>query len=181
MDEQWKEIPEFPWYSVSNRGVVTSDRTGRVLIQNYNQQGIPSVGMIVDGKVYRRSVQVLVAKAFLPPPMSDHYNTPIHLDGDKANNHVENLVWRPRWFAIKYHQQFEDAPLTFRTMSIEIIKTGEVFEHAIDLCMKYGVLARDVVHAALNENSGRNVVPFGWFEVRALSKADINARRNHGT
>ncbi len=164
---EWKDIVGFPLYSISNEGEVSSDRTGKILAHNINQAGIPHVGMMYEGKLYRRSVSGLVAQAFLPPPRHPHFDTPTHLDGDKSNNHIENLVWRPRWFTIKYQKQFEEADITWRNMPVEIVKTGEVFEHAIDLCVKYGVLVQDVVHAVHNTN---NTVPFGWFEVRTPHK-----------
>ncbi len=93
MEEEWKDVSEFPLYSVSNKGEVSSDRTGKILAHNINQQGIPNVGMFIERKLYRKSVAVLVAEAFLPPSKFPHFDTPTHLDGDKLNNHVENLVW----------------------------------------------------------------------------------------
>lgn len=166
MKEEWKDVLEFPGYSISNTGEVISDKTGKVLSQNVNQQGIPNVGMFIDGKLSRRSVAVLVAEAFLPPSRFPHFNTPTHLDGDKENNHVENLVWRPRWFAIQYQRQFYDVHVSMHNMPVEIIKTGEIFDHAIDLCVKYGVLLMDVVRAVHHVDNNNNTVPFGWFEVR---------------
>ncbi len=167
MKEEWTEVPEFPWYSVSNTGEVSSDRTGKILSQNINQQGIPHVGLAIDGKIYRKSVSVLVAEAFLPPSRFSHFTTPTHLDGDKLNNFVTNLVWRPRWFAIQYQRQFYDVHSSMQNMPVEIINTGEVFEHTIDLCMKYGVLVMDVVRAVHHAGSK---VPFGGFEVRVPKK-----------
>ncbi len=166
MEEEWKDLPDYPQYRVSSYGRVASDKTGQVLSLNFNQQGIPSAAMFIEGKLYRKSVQVLVAEAFLPPPQFSHYDTPTHLDGDKGNNHAENLIWRPRWFAMQYHKQFYDVAPSIHNMPVEIVSTGEIFDHAIDLCMKYGVLLMDVFRAVNDEHNNNNTLSFVWFEVR---------------
>lgn len=174
MDE-WREIPDFPGYAVNDKGEVASHKTGHVLSLNYNQYGIASAGMYVEGKLHRKSVALLVAENFLSPPKRDTFDTPTHLDGDRRNCRADNLIWRPRWFAIKYHQQFEKVHASFLDMPVEIVDSGVVFERTIDLCMKYGVLATDVVHAVHNKD---HVVPFGWFEVKSPDNAhDIMSRR----
>lgn len=113
-----------------------------------NQQGIPSVILMVDRKQFRRAVGLLVALSFLDSPPSERFDTPINLDGDRMNNHVDNLAWRPRWFALKYHAQFKkevsfgfDAPL-------HLIQTGEHFESVRDCAMKYGLLEKEIIMAA---------------------------------
>lgn len=56
-----------------------------------DKDGYFSVFLYKNGKVARRRVHRLVAKAFLPNPD----NKPIvnHKDGNKQNNHVNNLEW----------------------------------------------------------------------------------------
>ena len=64
------------------------------------------------------------------------FDTPINLDGDRHNNRVENLTWRPRWFAIKYNQQFRhpyENPIPARIMDL---KTGEVSENSFQCAQR---------------------------------------------
>lgn len=109
-----------------------------------NQYGIVYVGLM-DGKLqYKRSVAVLVAEAFLPEA-ADAFDTPIHLDGDKANCRVDNLLWRPYWFARKYHRQFYERISVNR--GIEDVATGEWFHNSLEAAARYGLLDRDIGYA----------------------------------
>lgn len=148
LTEQWKPIPGFN-YSVSNCGRVRSEKTGRIMALSNNQFGVVSVGMMRDGEQYHRSVPLLVAKAFIKQP-SEAFDTPINLDGDRYNNHVDNLAWRPRWFAVKYNRQFRE-PYAWPLFSeLEEIKTGEVCDNSIECSRRYGLLEEDLVLSILN-------------------------------
>ena len=98
---------------------------------------------------YHKSVPLLVAKAFLPEP-GGPFDTPINLDGDRWNNCVENLAWRPRWFAIRYNQQFRyqyENPILTPIMDLE---TGAVSDNSFECAKDYGLLERDLVLAIVN-------------------------------
>ena len=125
MKEQWRSIENFPGYSVSNYGQIRTDRSGRILSLNENQFGVLQVGMMRDGIQRHRSVPLLVAKAFIPQPHVP-FDTPINLDGNRHNNQVDNLVWRPRWFAVLYNQQFRHPYENPINVPIEDLKTGEI-------------------------------------------------------
>jgi hypothetical protein len=149
MIEAWMPIKNFPEYSVSNNGKVRSDKTGRILSLNENQFGVLQVGLMRDGIQFHRSVPLLVAKAFLDPE-SEPFDTPINLDGDRHNNRVENLVWRPRWFAIKYNRQFRypyENPIHARIIDL---KTRELSENSFECACRYGLLEQDLVLSILN-------------------------------
>lgn len=149
MVEQWAPIEHFEGYSVSDHGRVRTDKSGRILALNENQYGLLQVGLMRGGEQRHRSVPLLVAKAFLPQPAGP-FDTPINLDGDRHNNHIENLAWRPRWFAIKYNQQFRrpyENPILAPVVDLE---TGEVSENSFDCATKNGFLERDLVLSILN-------------------------------
>lgn len=146
---KWKPIEEFPGYSISHDGKVHNDDTHRIMTLMRNQDGVIHVGLMRDGVQYKRGVALLVAKAFLPPPMPSSFDTPIHLDGDRFNNHAENLMWRPRWFAILYHKQFHNDKRGFRESIIEI-NTKERFSNSWEAAIKYGLLDREIMIATLN-------------------------------
>lgn len=147
--EIWSRIHEFPGYTVSNHGKVVNIETGYHLTMRRNQRGIVYVGMEKLGVQYRRSVSLLVANAFLPKPTLEAFDTPINLDGDRLHNHVENLMWRPRWFAIKYRQQFFNDIRGF-DKPIEEIETGEQFETSWVAATTYGLIDFHIKVAVLN-------------------------------
>jgi hypothetical protein len=148
MSEHWKPIEEFPKYSVSDQGRIRFERTGRILQCNLNQYGLLQVGMMHEGTQRHRSVPLLVAKAFLPS-VPGPFDTPINLDGDRHNNRVQNLAWRPRWFAVKYNQQFRhpfEEPIDDPIMDD---RTHEISPNSIECAKRYGLLEQDLVLSIL--------------------------------
>lgn len=149
MREIWKEIEDFDGYSVSNYGRIRADRSGRVLALNDNQYGVVQVGMMRNGIQRHRSVPRLVAQAFLPQP-DVPFDTPINLDGDRRNNYMGNLAWRPRWFAVRYNQQFQIPYDQSILLPLEDLKTGEVTENSFECAKRYGLLEKDIIFSILN-------------------------------
>ena len=110
MVEVWKPlpVPEFSHlYSVSNFGRVRVEdrivknqhnyyvRVGRMLSLSNNGDGYKFVWCNRTGVKSRMFyVHRLVAQAFLPN--AENKPEVNHLDGDKANNSVENLQWSTR-------------------------------------------------------------------------------------
>jgi hypothetical protein len=93
-----------------------------------------------------------VALAFLDNP-SDIFDTPIQIDGDPANCRADNLMWRPRWYAVLYKKQFEkegryenpiDSP-------VHAVNEGERFSNSLEAACRYGLLEREVVLSILNK------------------------------
>jgi hypothetical protein len=151
MKEVWKQVEDFENYSVSNFGRVRSNWSERILVSYANQSGLVQVGLMKNGKQYHRSVPLLVARFFIPQP-SGPFDTPINLDGNRNNNHVDNLMWRPRWFAVKYNKQFkEEVPYENQiNVPIEDLKTGEITENSFECAKKYGLLENEIILAILN-------------------------------
>jgi hypothetical protein len=100
-EEQWRVIPDFPAYSVSDHGRVRRDVggggavPGRILKYNLMTSGYHCVQLWRDSKPHPRSIHRLVASVFLPPP-EDGQTEVAHFDGDRLNNHVSNLRWADR-------------------------------------------------------------------------------------
>lgn len=149
MNEIWKEITNFEHYSISTFGRVRAEKSGRILELNQNQFATVYVGLFREGTQYHRSVALLVAKAFMPRKF-EAYDTPINLDGDRWNNRVDNLVWRPRWFAIRYNQQFRIPYIHPIPTPIKDLKTGEVSENSFACATRYGLLESDLVLSIWN-------------------------------
>lgn len=91
----------------------------------------------------------MVAKAFIEKPYPQ-FDTPINLNGDRTDCRVENLAWRPRWFAIKYNQQFltEHAPMI--TNKIRNTKTGVISQNSWECSIRYGLLELDLYVSIYN-------------------------------
>lgn len=155
MDE-WLIIPGFnDRYLISCRGEVYSKLHSRIKIQTVNSRGIHYVSLRQYGRATVRSVTLLVAQAFVPQLLHT-FDTPINLDGDRSNNHYWNIAWRPRWFAVKYVQQFRTHPEPHISKLIEECNTGEKFDDSMDAVRKYGILDRQIY---LSTISGHPVWP----------------------
>ncbi len=145
--EKWEVLEEFPDYVVSNHGRVMTRHTELIKTPTRNQQGIPSVLLMRDRIQYRRSVAVLVAHHFVPNNRHT-FDTPINLDGDRMNNHYMNLMWRPRWFAVKYHAQFKQPqPFNFRG-KIHVVEDDVQFDDLMSCAVYYGLLMREILMSA---------------------------------
>lgn len=146
LKEEWATVPEFPVYLVSNHGRVMNVETDRFKTPSANQQGIPSVNFMKDGLQYRRSVAVLVAQTFLENVADPQYfDTPINMDGDRFNNRVDNLAWRPRWFAVKYHRQFnQPTPFGFNA-PVALVGGDVVFETVREAAKSLGLLEKEII------------------------------------
>lgn len=147
--QEWREIIGFSGYSVSDAGLIQNDNTQRIMRTYLNNKGIETVGLMHRGVQHKRSVSVLVADAFIRTARSLEFNTPINLDGDRTNNHVSNLAWRPLWFAQKYHRQFKTGPQGF-ACPVQNIKTEEVYETSWAASVILGLLERELVLSILN-------------------------------
>lgn len=163
--ETWADIEGFPGYAVSNHGRVMTKSTELIKTPTPNQQGIPSVLLMLDHVQHRRTVSRLVAEHFVPR-RQPHFDTPINMDGDRNNNHWENLDWRPRWFAAKYHAQFKN-PLPYGfNAGVFCVQDGKKFEDAYSAAAHYGVLIKEIIASA---HTQQPVFP-SWQVFGVLSK-----------
>lgn len=144
MEVEWRRIRHFSDYSVSETGFVRNDETGRLMTRLINQSGLVNVGLTKNRIQYKRSVALLVATEFITTKPDSTFDCPINLDGDRLNNCVLNLMWRPRWFAVKYFQQFREERF-LRPSPIEDLVTGIVFKNPWDAALKLGLLYNEVL------------------------------------
>jgi hypothetical protein len=142
--DDWVIIRNFPEYSVNSLGEVRHDAFNRLMSPHTNQTESVYVSLMRNGKQCQRALARIVAYTFLERPIKP-FDTPINLDGDRWNCAADNLMWRPRWFAIQYHHQFKDPygePIYAR---LRAKGEHEVFSCSLDAACRYGLLERDVV------------------------------------
>lgn len=139
MPEEWRSIEEFPDYQVSESGVVYNAHNHRPLKARMNNRGLLFVQPVLDQIQYSRGLALIVAQAFVNKER-EHFDTVIHKDGDRTNCAAYNLAWRPRWFAIKYHKQFDiDGRILSCLLPIRNCNTMEEFANGEEACLKYGM------------------------------------------
>lgn len=142
-EEAWAEIPDFTGYYVSNYGRVLSSKTDHVLTPTKKPVGFYMVGLMKNGIQAKRSLPLLVMQAFWRAHPNARCDTPIHLDGDRANCRADNLRWRPLWFSRKYMAQFGEGYFRY-SGAVQDMDTGDIYEDAMHASTHNGVLENEV-------------------------------------
>lgn len=151
LQERWVEIADFPGYSVSDGGQVLKEKTGLHVAVTKKAAGYPMVGLMLDGVQYKRSLPLLVARAFLPEPPNESYDSPIQLDGDRGNCRSSNLMWRPLWFGRRYMKQFTDDHLTCHER-IEDVESRDVYDNSMHAAVVNGLLDYEIYLSMMNNS-----------------------------
>ena len=112
-----KQIKDYPNYVITDEGQVINAKTGRVLKPDLNSCGYQRVTLCKNNKPKRFFVHRLVAEYFVPKPLKWHDQVN-HKDGDKTNNHYENLEWcnqslnqyhaHGHWIQKRFHKATDD-------------------------------------------------------------------------
>lgn len=151
--EEWRVCPFNSNYQISSEGRIRratfspnrKGKPGDIIKPSIYTNGYPSVMLWQDGKARRHLVHKLVAMAFhgMPPTTSHEV---AHGDGDRANNHKDNLRWATRKEnhadkALHGTQQHGDAN---GNSKLSVAQVKEILSHPIDvnrsaLARRYGV------------------------------------------
>lgn len=162
MDKHWKKIKGFPEYSVSTSGEIRNDARRKPVRTSLTKQGGVKVGLMSGGKQFSRGVKNLVAEAFVPGK-SETMDTPMLLDGNQENLHVSNIVWRPRWFAWKYHRQFDMIKTYAGVGPIYDRRSGIRYEDIVEAGIVNGLLFNEINLSLLNHTPCfPNWLRFDW-------------------
>lgn len=151
--EQWASLETlgFPGYEVGSLGEVRNERTERVLKLSPNQFGVVRIGLMRRDESRQVTLPLcrLVATMFVPGK-SASFNTPINLNGDRDNCTAENLMWRPRWFAVKFFKQFDEFPEPQWRSAIYDVETSKEYADSREASCVNGLLETDVVLSVVN-------------------------------
>ncbi len=120
--EQWASIDGYLNYQVSWWGRVVNTKTGRILKAGRSSPGYLTVALCREGKQKSYSVHVLVAREWVPNP--DNKRCVDHADGDRFNNHHENLRYATRSENNRNSQKHKDGSSVYKGVSFEK-KTGK--------------------------------------------------------
>lgn len=145
----WRPVQGFPGYSINPLGQVRRNANGNLLHARFNEYGVPYVGLMREWQQCIRSLPRLVALAFLDKP-TEIFDTPIQLDGNPRNCSADNLMWRPRWYAVKYKRQFKERYPKQINEPVRSVHEGERFKNSFQAACRYGLLEEEVVLSILN-------------------------------
>jgi hypothetical protein len=92
--EEWKDIPGFSRYKLSNYGRIHNIRTGKYNSGCVNKDGYLQYVLLNDkDNPCKKMAHILVAKAFIPNNQPKRKRVVNHKDEDKSNPYVGNLEW----------------------------------------------------------------------------------------
>ena len=91
MDLQWVQIDEFPNYEIRADGTIRNKKTGRIKQHSKGARGYPVVSFRKDGKMFLRTLHVVLARTFIDNPENKPQVN--HIDGNKDNYALDNLEW----------------------------------------------------------------------------------------
>ena len=122
--ERWKVIKAYPKYSVSDKGRVINNHTGKILKPALDSCGYPFVCLCLDGRKHCVSVHRLVAGYFIPNP--ENLPEVNHKNNRKTDNRVENLEWCTH--AKNINLSFEMGRNIYtRRRAVQCIETGIIY------------------------------------------------------
>lgn len=156
--ECWAPLEGFSRYEISDYGRIRNISRDLIMSTRYNKDDFVIVNLTDDeGELKTKSVATLVAETFIARP-SPHCDTVIMKDGNRQNLSVDNIAWRPRWFAMKYHQQLR-APYRELKAPIRVVETLEIFRTVRDMAKCYGLLEDEIISALI---SGQSIWPYDF-------------------
>jgi hypothetical protein len=94
INECWRSIDGYINYQASNIGRVRNAYSGQILAAYCNRKGYATVCLCKDGKRKTWKIHQLVAMCFIPKPDSDERFEVDHINQDKTNNSISNLMWK---------------------------------------------------------------------------------------
>jgi hypothetical protein len=164
INEEWRKIPNYPNYEVSNFGRVRSltreinqfghkqtykrIMRGKILKPRKQNGGYLLINLSKDGTRYAVTVHRLVAKCFL----TDHEGNDVnHKDGNKTNNCLSNLEYVTRSENIK-HAYRELGHKRSRSKKVMCLESGVIYNSCVDAGKALNISSGSMYHALAGRN-----------------------------
>lgn len=136
--EMFKEIKEYPLYSVSTKGRIIKNANKKVMKPSKKPNGYMQINLFTcDGRRKKEYVHRLVALTFLPN--DEHLPEVNHIDGIRDNNVLENLEWVTRAENIEKSNIYQG--VTVRKKSGEFVGS---FKSVNEACENLGLTGSNV-------------------------------------
>lgn len=87
-----ERVKGYEEYEVDTNGIVYGKK-GKPLKFSINHKGYCMIIFVIKGKKKGFGIHQIVARQFINNDDKEHKVQVNHIDGDKTNNHVENLEW----------------------------------------------------------------------------------------
>lgn len=91
IDEVWKSIKWFEWYSISNYGNVYSHKSKKIIYKRTSKEWYKAVTLWIHWKWYVFRVWRLVLMTFIRDPINIEQAN--HINGIKNDDRLSNLEW----------------------------------------------------------------------------------------
>ena len=91
MEEVYVDVEDYPGYRISNFGNIFSKKLKKVMTIPIDCDGYCRIGLWKNQVCKKFFIHRLVALHFIPNP--ENKPTVNHKDGNKLNNHINNLEW----------------------------------------------------------------------------------------
>lgn len=131
----WKEIKDFPNYSISDSGEVKNNKTGRILKKALNQDGYAIVQLWNNGKGTMKRVHRLVLETFKPTENTDYEVN--HLDRNRTNNNLNNLEWCSNKQNISYRDKDDNLNKKAKKIKVEYLDGTIEIYNSLTECAKH--------------------------------------------
>lgn len=155
-------------YAVSNYGNVMNINTKKILSpqdRGYLTITLHNVSNTRGNKGYRKQYKIhrLVARYFIDNPENKPYVN--HKDGNKHNNHVDNLEWvtESENTIHAYKTGLIPVQKPIKATNLDNPSIIEVFE-SLSECARYFNCNKSYIHRALNKTYGKNTYKGYKFE-----------------
>ena len=136
----FKQIKDYPKYSVNEKGEVKNVTTGKTLKTRTAGKGYLCYNLYNESGNTNKYIHRLVAETFLPNPN----NLPFvdHIDGNKKNNSLTNLRWVSNYQNLNYYGFDKLKQFSVDSVGVGVLATnGDVtlkFKTKSDLLRHFG-------------------------------------------